>query len=441
MISDTRAGIYAEKLSRMIRKETVSAEDQKDILKFYEFRVLIKSLFPNIFSVCELEDFDGSFLMRWKGTGGGEPILLMNHHDVVEATGRWSHGPFSGEIAEGKVWGRGALDTKGGLCAMLQAADEAAEQGFRPKRDIYFMSSCNEECSGAGADAISRALKKRGVHFHMVLDEGGMILDEPISGAKGTFAIVGIGEKGCADLKFIARSSGGHASTPGKNTPLVRLGKFMRAVEKGGLFKAEISPAVAATFSSLSSSMQGPMKYLLGHSRLFTPILTRAIPRVSNTAGAMLKTTVAFTMARGSEGMNVLPNEAWVIGNMRYSHHQGREKSFKSIIHLAKKFDIETVVLNPGFDSVLSDHKSEAFRQIGKAVASVFGTEVKTAPYVMTAASDSRYMSRVCENCFRFTPFRITSDQLDSIHGINENVDIASLAPAVDFYRYVITEV
>jgi carboxypeptidase PM20D1 len=440
-MSETRAEIYARNLSRMIQIETVSSEKQKDKTKFYRFRELLMELFPHIFTVCELEDFDGSFLMRWKGESAEEPILLMNHHDVVEASGNWVHEPFSGEIADGKVWGRGALDTKGGLWAMLQAADELAEKGYIPKRDIYFMSTCNEECDGSGADTISRALKNRGIHFHLVLDEGGMILDEPIDGANGTFAIVGIGEKGCADLKFIARSSGGHASTPGKNTPLVRLGKFMQATEKQNLFKTEISPAVAATFEKLASAMKGPMKYLLSHSRLFSPILKKAIPCFSNTAGAMLKTTIAFTMAGGSEGMNVLPHEAWVIGNMRYSHHQGREHSFRTIIRLAKKYDIETVILNSGFDSVLSDHKSEAFHCIENAVSAIFDSSVKTTPYVMTAASDSRYLSRVCSNCFRFTPFHITQAQFESIHGINENVDIQALTPAVRFYQYIMTEI
>jgi carboxypeptidase PM20D1 len=99
------------------------------------------------------------------------------------------------------------------------------------------------------------------------------------------------------------------------------------------------------------------------------------------------------------------------------------------------------VILNPGFDSVLSDHKSDAFKCIERAVSAVFDESVKITPYVMTAASDSRYLSRVCSNCFRFTPFHITQTQLDSIHAINENVDIAALAPAVEFYQYIMTEV
>ncbi len=438
-MSDSRTNNYAKRLSRLIQAETISTFNQKDKTKFYKFHDLLRVTFPNVFMICYFEYFDGSFMLHWKGSGSKEPILLMNHHDVVEAPGEWKYAPFSGEIAEDKLWGRGTLDTKGGLWAMLQAADELIAEGFVPNRDVYFVSTCNEECDSLGADSISKALHDRGIHFYMVLDEGGMIINEPIDGAKGNFAMVGVGEKGCADLKFVARSSGGHASTPGKNTPLVRLGKFMAAAEKGKVFNAKISPTICEMFSKVSSSMSGPLKIILGHSRLFKPLLVKVMPSVSNAANAMLKTTIAFTMAYGSEGTNVLPQEAWVIGNMRYSHHQGGKGSIEAISELAKKYDIETVVMDPGVDSPLSDYRSEAFSLIENAVNNIFAG-VKTSPYVMTGASDCRYMSRVSENCFRFTPFIIDNEQMDSIHGINENVDLSALAPAVDFYKYIITE-
>ena len=215
-MQDTRTQAYAQRLSALIQAETISAEHQQDKTKFYEFQHLLRQMFPALFSICDHEDFNGSFLLRWKGVSQDNPILLMNHHDVVEATGTWKYPPFSGTIAEGKLWGRGTLDTKGGLWAMLQAAEELAAAGYVPKKDVYFLSACTEETDGTGADTISRTLQERGIRFSMVLDEGGMILEEPISGAKGTFAMIGLGEKGCADLKFIARSAGGHASTPGK---------------------------------------------------------------------------------------------------------------------------------------------------------------------------------------------------------------------------------
>lgn len=436
---DERSRIYADRLSRMIQADTISCENQEDKTKFYQFHELLRELFPNLFAACHFEDFCGSFLLCWKGRSSDGPVMLMNHHDVVEAPGNWKYPPFSGTIAEGKLWGRGTLDTKGGLWAMLQAAEELIQTGFVPSRDIYFASACTEETDGSGADRISSALQQRGIRFSLVLDEGGMILEEPIGGAKGAFAMVGLGEKGCADLKFVARSAGGHASTPGKDTPLVRLGKFMAAVEKSDIFEADISPVICEMFTRIASTMQQPLKFVLGHPKQFKPLLTKVIPSVSGTAGAMLKTTLAFTMAHGSEGSNVLPQEAWVVGNMRYSHHQGGEASIEAVRKLAKNFDIETVVLNPGFSSPLSDYQSEAFALVERAVSAVF-PGVIASPYLMTGASDCRYMSRVSENCLRFAPFRITQEQMDSIHGINENIDLSALAPAVDFYRYIMME-
>ena len=435
---DSRTNDYANGLARLIQLETISTFNQTDKTKFYEFHEVLREMFPNLFKVCTFEDFDGSFLMRWQGKTAKEPIMLMNHHDVVEATGDWSYNPFGGEIADGKLWGRGTLDTKGGLWAMMQAAEELVRKGFVPERDIYFLSACTEECAGEGADTISKVLEERGLRFFMVLDEGGYILEEPIAGAKGKFAVIGLGEKGCADLKFIAHSRGGHASIPPKDTPLVRLGKFMAAVEKKNLFKTEMAPIIHATFESLAGAMGWPLKFVLKNSRLFKPLLVKVMPMVSGAAGAMLRTTVAFTMASGSEGTNVLPQEAWVIANMRYSHHQGGKSSIEAISKLAEKYDIETVVLDPGVDSPISSHDSDAYKFITKAVTNVF-PDVKTTPYIMTAASDSRFMWRISENCLRFAPFSITDEQLEGIHGLNENVDLSALAPAVDFYRYIIT--
>lgn len=435
---DSRTNDYANGLARLIQLETISTFNQTDKTKFYEFHEVLREMFPNLFKVCTFEDFDGSFLMRWQGKTAKEPIMLMNHHDVVEATGDWSYNPFGGEIADGKLWGRGTLDTKGGLWAMMQAAEELVRKGFVPECDIYFLSACTEECAGEGADTISKVLEERGLRFFMVLDEGGYILEEPIAGAKGKFAVIGLGEKGCADLKFIAHSRGGHASIPPKDTPLVRLGKFMAAVEKKNLFKTEMAPIIHATFESLAGAMSWPLKFVLKNSRLFKPLLVKVMPMVSGAAGAMLRTTVAFTMASGSEGTNVLPQEAWVIANMRYSHHQGGKSSIEAISKLAEKYDIETVVLDPGVDSPISSHDSDAYKFITKAVTNVF-PDVKTTPYIMTAASDSRFMWRISENCLRFAPFSITDEQLEGIHGLNENVDLSALAPAVDFYRYIIT--
>ncbi len=436
---DTRTTEYASTLSKLIQKETISEENMVDRTKFYEFVNLLKQVFPNLFNACELVDFNGSFILKLKGKSSKNPIMLMNHYDVVKASGNWKYPPFSATIDKDKIWGRGTLDNKGGLWAMLQASEELVSGGFIPKTDTYFVSTCMEECDGSGAESISKFLQENDLKFGMVLDEGGMIVEEPMDGVKGAFAMIGVGEKGCADLKFIARSSGGHASTPGKNTPLVRLAKFMVAVEKKNLFKAKMPATICETFKRLSTCMGGFYKFIFKNVKLLKPLLIKIMPKMSTTANAMLKTTVAFTMAKASDGSNVLPQEAYVIANMRYSHHQGKEDSINAIKKLADKYNVETVVLDGGNPSSITDYNGKPFKFVEKAINKVY-PNVKTSPYIMTGASDSRYMQSFSEHCIRFTPFYITNEQLDSIHAVNENLDLKCLAPAVDFYKYVLTE-
>ena len=432
---------YAKTLAAMLSCETVSTEKQTDLTKFYRFHELLRELFPHLFTAAEFEEYGACILVRWKGKtpeGNAEklPVLFMNHHDVVEAQGKWKHEPFSGDIAEGKVWGRGALDTKGGLWGMLTAADELIEEGFVPDRDIYFESSAAEEISHSyyGAYTIAKVLEERGIRFEWILDEGGMIMHEPISGVNGTFAMVGLGEKGCNSLKFIAKGKGGHASAPENNTPLVCLGRFMNEADKMKVFKKELSPVMREMFRRLAPYVRFPMNIVYGHPGLFHSILEIIMPKLSGTPRALVQTTIAFTMASGSEGYNVIPAEAYVVGNMRTSHHQKFKESFNAISELAAKYDIETEILEEGIDSKLSNYDSEGFKLIETAVNSSF-KDVKTAPYIMTGGSDLRFMDKLGENCFHFVPFLIDKEQLESIHGINECVDIKTLAPAVDFYK------
>jgi len=242
MNKQEKQDIYVKEFQKLIRKETVSKRENRDRTKFHEFHDILREVFPKVFATCEFREFDGSILLLWKGKDRSKaPIMFMNHHDVVEATGTWKYPPFSAEVAEGKIWGRGTFDTKGGLYCMLRAGEELIGEGFTPDRDIYFESTCNEENTQEGAAAISKWMKENGIHLEASFDEGGNIEEAPVDGAKGTFAMIGLGEKGCAEIKFIARSAGGHASVPPKNTPLVRLGRFMAEVEDTVVFERKKS--------------------------------------------------------------------------------------------------------------------------------------------------------------------------------------------------------
>ena len=137
--------------------------------------------------------------------------------------------------------------------------------------------------------------------------------------------------------EFIARSGGGHASAPKKNTPLVRLGKFMVDVEKNYPFRSELTPTVREMFRRLTPNMNFGLRFVMANLWLFEGLLVKLLPSISSAAGAMIRTTLAFTTAKGSDGLNVLPQEAYVTGNMRFIHHQANEESIAALEKRAKK--------------------------------------------------------------------------------------------------------
>lgn len=433
-----RAGEYGRRLAEMIRQETVSSRFDPDRTKFLQFHEKLEELFPNIHKTCEKHVFNGSLLFKWSGKGTHEPILLMSHHDVVEANGVWEHEPFSGDIdGQGRVWGRGTVDTKASLFCLLTAAEELIGEGFVPECDVYLASSCTEEWSGEGAPLTVQYLKEQGVKLALLMDEGGMIIEEPIAGVKGTYGMVGVLEKGYGDLRFTARGKGGHASAPGKNTPLVRLGKFMAEAEKHSPFKNEFNPTVKEMFKRTAPNMNFGMKVIFANMWLFEPLLKKLLPAISPAAGAMLHTTLAFTMAKGAEGLNVLPQEAYVTGNMRFIPHQPNEESIALISALAKKYEIETEVIYQDQPCPEVDYKGGAFHLVEEVMAEVY-PGVGVCPYVMTGGTDAKYYKEVSDNCLRFAPLYINAQQYASIHGLNENIFQGALPMGVDFYKKII---
>ena len=125
-----RIDAYAEKLSKMVQIETISSRDNPCLEKFRNFHKLMEELFPKVFDTCEKIEIDGNLMLKWSGKSSKDPILLMSHMDVVEANGEWKYPPFSGTIADGKVWGRGSADTKCSLMAFFQAVEEMIADGY-----------------------------------------------------------------------------------------------------------------------------------------------------------------------------------------------------------------------------------------------------------------------------------------------------------------------
>ena len=434
---DALAAPLAEKLSAMVQCDTTSHPDQAEPEKFRAFHRVLEEQFPLVHQHLEKTDIDGNLLFYWKGKSQEDPILLMSHQDVVPAEGSWSHAPFSGDIAQGKVWGRGAADTKASLMAFFQAAEELLAESYVPARDVYLASSCTEEWGGDGAPKIVQELKRRGVRLFLVCDEGGGIISEPIGGIHGNFAMVGVFEKGKANVRFTARSTGGHASTPVKNTPAARVAAFIHSMETRSPFRRKLLPEVTAMFQRLAPYAPFGLRLVFGNIWLFGPLLKVALPMISAQAGAMLQTTAAFTVLSGSEAYNVLPQEASVGVNMRFIPHQGEAESLALIRKRAEQYGLETTVLLSNDYSTPVDIHGAAFRQVEQVIADTF-PGLPASPYVMTGATDAYFYQEICPSCIRFAPVIYGPEQMKGMHGIDENIECNCLPGAVRFYRNLI---
>lgn len=435
--SRQRALAYAATLSEMVACDTTSFPQQCEPERFAAFHQILERNFPLVHKHLTKTDIDGNLLFHWKGERQDKPLVLMSHQDVVPAEGQWEHQPFSGDIADGYVWGRGSADTKCSLFGFFQAVEELLADGFVPKQDIYLSSSCTEEWAGDGCPKLVSELERRGVHPFLVVDEGGAIITDPIGGIKGNFAMIGVYEKGKADVRFTAASRGGHASAPGRSTPLARLAAFVNEMEQKSPFRRYMSAEVSAMFRDLAPYAGFSLRLVFANLWLFRPLLLILLPKISAQASAMLKTTVAFTMASGSDAYNVLPQEASIGANVRFIPHQGMEESLDILRRQAARHGLTMEVVRANDYSRPIDIHGEAFGLVRHIVEETF-PGLPTSPYVMTGATDAIHYQRICDNVVRFAPVIYGPEQMKGMHGINETIAYDCLPGCVDFYRNLI---
>ncbi|MCQ2463539.1 MAG: M20/M25/M40 family metallo-hydrolase [Clostridia bacterium] len=428
---------YARFLSEMIKCPTVSLRGNTDLTEFHKLHKVMKELFPLIDERLEKTELEGNLLYRWKGKRSDlDGVLLMGHQDVVTADeSGWIHDPFSGDIADGKVHGRGAMDCKCTVMAEWAAVEELLAEGWQPERDIYLACSVNEEIGGTGAPMTAKYLQDKGVRLALVMDEGGAIVQNVVPGMAADCAAVGIVEKGYIDIKFTAKSSGGHSSTPPRNNPMARLAAFMNEVETKRPFKKTLTPTVRVMLEACAPYLSFPLRLILSNLWLFKPLVGPVMPKIAPAAEAFLATTCVFTMCGGSRTPNVIPDEAYVIANLRSSIHQDTDESIEIITKIAKKYNLEYEIIRREKVSDIVDINSMEFSYLKKCVKECF-PETCFVPYYITGGTDCRKYQSVSANCLRFTPVRMTNEQEKAMHAVNESINTDAISEGVKFYKY-----
>jgi len=435
----------AGRLAGAIPIRTVSGMEglQSNGEEFKKLHAYLEQLFPKLHASLKKEVVgDNALLYTWTGSDpSAKPIALMAHQDVVPiAPGTekaWSADPFSGQIKDGFVWGRGTWDDKGNLLAQMEAIEMLLAQGFQPRQTIYLVAGDDEEVSGQrGAKVIAELLKSRGIRLEWVLDEGLLVTEGVLSGLDKPAALIGLAEKGYGTFFLSLDQPPGHSSMPPSRTAIGSMSAALARLEANPM-PAAISGVAGEMFATLAPEMSGFNRFALSNLWLFRPLVQAQLEK-GPSSNAMLRTTTALTIVRAGNKDNVLPGRAEAAVNFRVLPGD----TLASVeAHIRKTIADDAIVIKPypgnSEPSPISPVESLGYRTIAQSVRQVF-PEAIVAPGLMIAATDSRHFSTVSDAVYRFSPVRARPEDLSRFHGTNERISIANYAEMIRFYHQLL---
>ncbi len=425
------SNLVYENLSKAIQYPTISFNEDAipDSTAFNGFHQFLKETYPLIHEKLTLEKVNEySLLYTWKGTDSSKkPIILMSHQDVVpvdEPTlGDWEAGPFEGKITATDIIGRGTLDDKSSLMAIMESVERLLGESFTPSQTIYLAFGHDEEVGGSnGAAKIAALLKERGIDAAMAIDEGGFLADGLVPGIDNTVAIVNLAEKGFASFRLIVETKGGHSSAPPKENTIGMLAKAIVDLENNQ-FPYKLVEPINYQLDYMGPELPFLKKVAFANPWLFKkPILE----------GLNAHTTTAATIIDGGVKNNVIPTVAEATINFRILPGETIESVKEHIVNtVSDKIKVEPVgfLTNP---SPVSKIDSEAYHKLEGTIRSVF-PETVVVPGLVGGGTDARYFYEVADDVYRFYPIRLAQNSMSRFHGIDEKISKENYKEIIQF--------
>ncbi len=426
-------------LRAIVKCQTISKSDQSE-MNFEEFRKLhhiLKTNFPLVTENAQIEIINkGSILFHIEGSNHELPaLLLMAHIDVVpvvEATiNEWDYPPFSGEITDEFIYGRGTEDIKSLVICYLSALEYLLVHNKKLKRGIYLAFGHDEETlGGKGQFQIMNLLKMRGIKLEAVLDEGGGIERGNKYKVDSILATINVMEKGYLDLELFANSKGGHSSKPGFHTSLGYVASAITALENNQ-FKPKLNSVVRKMFESLSPYIKDDElhKYASNINK-YEEELVNYCYNDPDLAPLVYTTTAATMLEGGSKGANVLPGPVKAVVNFRLLDSvEECMEHFKKII---TNPEIVFKNINSIEASKISNINSTAYHFL-EATIKEFYQDVIVIPGLISGGTDCRFYNDICDNCYRFDPIFNDFDKCHNYHAVNERCQKKAFIHGIKF--------
>ncbi|MEM1235574.1 MAG: M20 family peptidase [Pseudomonadota bacterium] len=442
-VAEVDADALAGRLSEALQFKTISYVDRSlvDVPTYEAFLAWMEETYPGVHATMELEFINMSPVYRWPGSDPSlDPVMFTAHYDVVpvpdEALPNWDVDPWAGEIKDGFIWGRGALDDKQSVIGLMEAAEAIIADGGQPRHDIWFIFGQDEEVGGEfGAVAITAELQSRGVEFEWMIDEGSMIFDGVLPGLPAPVASINVAEKGYVTFDIIATGQAGHSSLPPSETAVGVLAQAVAVLEANPL-PGGLTGSSKAFFDGVAPNFGFVNRMLFANQWLFKSILEGELSK-ANTTNALLRTTTAPTMLRASPQENVLASEAVATVNFRIHPRdtiEGIQAHIEAVID-DPRVRVEAVG-SPKGASPVSSSESEGYNLVRAAVEAVYG-DVIVVPGVTIAGTDTRHYGVLARDAYRFLPLLFGPDDVARLHGDNERVGVEAYAQMAQSYRAI----
>lgn len=418
-------------LSMAIQFKTISFSEDAipDSTAFNSFHEFLRETYPLVHEQLSLEKINEySLLYKWQGTDASKkPIILMSHQDVVPVDqptlSDWEAPPFEGRITDTHIIGRGTLDDKSSLMALMESVETLLQQNFKPAQTIYLAFGHDEELGGStGAKEIAAHLKAKGVNAAMALDEGGFLAVQMVPDFDKTVAMVNLAEKGYASFNLIVETRGGHSSAPPKDNTLGMLAQAIVDLENNQFPYKMVKP-IDYQFEYMGAEMPFMKKLAFANPWLFKGPVLKALNAHTTTAPTIVeggvKDNVIPTVGKATINFRILPGET--VASVK--EHVQETVGDKIKVELA------------GFStdpSPVSGIESEAFKNLELTIRSVF-PEAVVVPGLIGGGTDARYFYDVADDVYRFYPIRLEPDSFTRFHGIDEKISKENYREMVEF--------
>ncbi len=404
------------------------------------FHSMLRRRFPLMHSQLKLEKVnDYSLLYTWQGQDPQlQPVIMMAHQDVVpveySSRDQWHYDAFGGEIGDGFIYGRGAIDDKGSLISICQGIESLLKKGIRPRRSIYIAFGHDEEIGGnEGAAVVAEMLAQRGVKAWMVLDEGGTLSSGIVPGIKEQVALVGTSEKGYVSLELSTDLPGGHSSIPEARSALEVINQALYRLQENP-YPNRFSEPVQGFIDHLGPELPFVQKMAFANTWLFKPVIFNTYQQ-SAAGAALIHTTQVVTMFNSGLKDNVVPTRAKAVVNYRLLPGDTPAAVLARASEIVADSAVR-IVIHDDFSeqaSPVSPHNSDQFRFLAASIKAVH-PQALVSPYLVLGATDARHFSALSDHIYRFSPIPLSDKDLSRIHGINERVSVQGFNECADFY-------